>query len=49
MNSKETSILKYLRENPYASQMEIANELKMSRPAVANIISQLIKNGNITG
>jgi len=49
MNTKETSILKYLRENPYASQMEIANELKMSRPAVANIISQLIKNGNITG
>ena len=49
MNTKETSILKYLRENPYASQLEIANELNMSRPAVANIISQLIKNGNITG
>ncbi|WP_419959663.1 carbohydrate kinase [Psychrobacillus sp. BM2] len=49
MNTKEISILKYLRENPYASQMEIANELNMSRPAVANIISQLIKNGNITG
>ena len=27
----------------------MANELKMSRPAVANIISQLIKNGKITG
>lgn len=49
MESKEVNILKYLRKNPYASQLEIANELKMSRPAVANIISQLIKNGKITG
>ena len=49
MNSKEINILKFLRKNPYASQMEIATELKMSRPAVANIISQLIKNGYITG
>ena len=49
MDSKEVKILKYLRKNPYASQLEIANELQMSRPAVANIISQLIKSGKITG
>ena len=42
-------ILKYLRKNPYASQLELANELNMSRPAVANMISQLIKSGKITG
>ncbi|WP_342599002.1 PfkB family carbohydrate kinase [Psychrobacillus sp. FSL H8-0483] len=49
MDSKEMKILKYLRKNPYASQLEIANDLQMSRPAVANIISQLIKTGKITG
>ena len=49
MESKEVKILKYLSKNPYASQQEIADELQMSRPAVANIISQLIKSGKIIG
>ncbi|TQR19331.1 carbohydrate kinase [Psychrobacillus vulpis] len=49
MQPKEIQILQYLKKNPYASQLEIANDLNMSRPAVANIISQLIKNGKITG
>ncbi|WP_144511818.1 PfkB family carbohydrate kinase [Bacillus sp. FJAT-22090] len=49
MDSKEVKILNFLRKNPYASQLEIANELQMSRPAVANIISGLIKSGKITG
>lgn len=49
MDSKEVKILNYLKKNPYASQLEIANELNMSRPAVANIISGLIKSGKITG
>ncbi|WP_313893671.1 PfkB family carbohydrate kinase [Psychrobacillus sp.] len=49
MQPKELQILKYLQKNPYASQLEIANTLEMSRPAVANTISQLIKNGKITG
>ena len=49
MESKEVKILSFLQKNPYASQQEIANELGISRPAVANIISQLIKNGKIIG
>ncbi|MFF2754914.1 carbohydrate kinase [Psychrobacillus sp. NPDC058041] len=49
MQPKEIQILQYLRKNPYASQLEIANNLDMSRPAVANIISQLIRIGKITG
>lgn len=49
MESKEMQILQYLTKNPYASQLEIANSLSMSRPAIANIISQLIKTGKITG
>lgn len=49
MDSKEVKILNYLKKNPYASQLEIANELNMSRPAIANIISGLIKSGKITG
>ncbi|QFG00206.1 winged helix-turn-helix transcriptional regulator [Psychrobacillus glaciei] len=49
MQPKEIQILQYLRKNPYASQLEIADTLNMSRPAVANIISQLIRNGQITG
>lgn len=49
LESKEIKVLTYLRKNPYASQQEMADELKMSRPAVANIISQLIKSGKIIG
>ena len=49
MQPKEIQVLQFLKHNPYASQMEIANHINMSRPAVANIISQLIKNGKITG
>ncbi len=49
MESKEIKILSYLQKNPYASQQEIADTLGMSRPAVANIISQLIKSGKIIG
>lgn len=49
MESKELKVLTHLRNNPYASQQEMADTLKMSRPAVANIISQLIKNGKIIG
>lgn len=49
MESKELKVLTYLRNNPYASQQEMADALKMSRPAVANIISQLIKSGKIIG
>lgn len=49
MQPKEIQVLQFLKNNPYASQMEIANHINMSRPAVANIISQLIKNGKITG
>ncbi|MEI4770192.1 PfkB family carbohydrate kinase [Psychrobacillus sp. FJAT-51614] len=49
MQPKELQVFQYLKNNPYASQQEIANNLQMSRPAVANTISQLIKNGEITG
>lgn len=49
MQQKELQVFQYLKNNPYASQQEIADNLQMSRPAVANTISQLIKTGKITG
>ncbi|MBE1554040.1 sugar/nucleoside kinase (ribokinase family) [Filibacter limicola] len=49
MNDKETAIVELIRENPYLSQQEMADQLNMSRPALANLISGLTKRGIITG
>jgi pseudouridine kinase len=49
MNEKEQLIMDLIRKNPYVSQQELANSLGLSRPSIANIISSLIKRGNILG
>ncbi|WP_042478898.1 carbohydrate kinase [Bacillus ndiopicus] len=49
MNDKEKLVLQLIQENPYLSQQEMAKNLNMSRPTLANIISGLIKKGEIVG
>jgi pseudouridine kinase len=49
MNEKEQLILDLIRKNPYVSQQELAEILGLSRPSIANLISGLIKKGNISG
>ena len=49
MNEKEQLVLELIRENPYLSQQEMAEKVGLSRPALANIISSLIKRGQIIG
>jgi pseudouridine kinase len=49
MNAKEQQVLQLLKENPYYSQQEMAEILSVSRPTLANIISSLIKAGDIVG
>lgn len=49
MNEKEQRLLELLRQNPFLSQQEMAEQLHMSRPAVANTISALIKQGALLG
>ncbi|SOC00010.1 sugar/nucleoside kinase (ribokinase family) [Ureibacillus xyleni] len=49
MNDKEQLVLQTIKKNPYLSQNEMANQLNMSRPNLANIISGLIKKGEIIG
>ena len=49
LNDKEAAIVKLLRENPFLTQQEMADQLNMSRPALANFISGLMKRGIITG
>lgn len=49
MNEKEKLIFQLIKRNPYLSQQEMAEQLGMSRPALANMISSLIKRGEILG
>jgi pseudouridine kinase len=49
MNKKEQEVIDLIRKNPYLSQQEMADSLKMSRPSLANLISGLIRQGKITG
>lgn len=49
MNRKESDVLKMIRKNPFLSQQEMADSLNMSRPALANLISSLIRQGHIIG
>jgi pseudouridine kinase len=49
MTEKEQMIFDLIRKNPYVSQQELAETLGLSRPSIANIISGLIKKGNILG
>lgn len=49
MSEKEQLILDLIRKNPYVSQQELAEILGLSRPTIANMISGLMKKGNILG
>ncbi|WAA08607.1 carbohydrate kinase [Fervidibacillus albus] len=49
MNEKERQIFELIKENPYITQNELAQKLQLSRPAVANYISSLMKKGKIIG
>jgi pseudouridine kinase len=49
MTEKEQMIYDLIRKNPYVSQQELAETLGLSRPSIANMISGLIKKGNILG
>lgn len=49
MNEKEQLVLQTIKNNPFLSQQDMAVALNMSRPALANIISGLIRKGEIIG
>lgn len=49
LTNREEQLLQLLRKNPFMSQMDLANELNISRPLLANIISTLVKEGKILG
>jgi pseudouridine kinase len=49
MNEKEQRILTLIRKNPFITQQELAEQLKLSRSAVAGYISSLTKQGKIVG
>ncbi|ATP41871.1 carbohydrate kinase [Solibacillus sp. R5-41] len=49
MNEKEKLVFQLIKKNPYLSQQEMSQQLGMSRPALANMISSLIKRGEIIG
>lgn len=49
MNEKEQTILQQIRTNPYITQQDLAERLKLSRSAVAGYISSLTKSGDIVG
>nr|WP_077247784.1 carbohydrate kinase [Bacillus sp. FJAT-27225] len=49
VNEKEQLILDLIRKNPYVTQQELAETLGLSRPAIANMISGLMRKGRILG
>ena len=49
MTENERIIFDLIRKNPFISQQEIAEQVDLSRPAVANIISNLVKRGYLLG
>ena len=49
LNKNEHIVLNALRKNPYLSQKELSESLKLSRPSVANYISSLQQKGFILG
>ncbi|MBM7632065.1 PfkB family carbohydrate kinase [Geomicrobium sediminis] len=49
MKDKERMVMERIKRNPYITQNELANELHLSRSAVAGYISALMKKGTIVG
>ncbi|WP_394371747.1 carbohydrate kinase [Staphylococcus agnetis] len=49
LNKNEKLILERIQDNPFISQQELAKAVGLSRPAVANIISGLIRKEYVLG
>lgn len=49
LNEKEAKILEQIRDNPFISQQVLANEIGLSRSAIANLISGLVKKEYLLG
>ena len=49
LNEKESRVFTYIKEDPFISQQDLADKIGLSRPAVANIISGLVKRGYLLG
>ncbi len=49
LNENEKLILNLIKENPFISQQELSDKVGLSRPAVANIISGLVKKEYVQG
>lgn len=49
MNENEQLVFEMIKNNPFISQQEIADIIGLSRPAIANMISSLVKKGYILG
>ncbi|MFC4410175.1 carbohydrate kinase [Chungangia koreensis] len=49
MSIKDQAIIDLIKQFPFLSQQEMAEKLNMSRPALANAISRLIREGKIIG
>lgn len=49
LNENEKKVLEILKKDPYVSQQFMADQLQLSRPAIANLISGLQEKGYILG
>lgn len=49
LNVNEKKILDVIREDPFISQQDLAETIQLSRSAVANIISGLVRKGYLLG
>lgn len=49
MTENERLVFEFIKDNPFISQQEIADKMNLSRPAVANIISSLVKKEYLLG
>ncbi|MBM6614327.1 winged helix-turn-helix transcriptional regulator [Desemzia sp. RIT804] len=49
LNENERKVLDVIREDPFISQQDLAEAIQLSRSAVANIISGLVKKGHLLG
>lgn len=49
LNENEQKLFNLIKKNPFISQQELAEEMNLSRPSVANLISGLVKKGYIHG
>ncbi|MEK5232681.1 carbohydrate kinase [Lysinibacillus sp. FSL K6-0232] len=49
MNEREQAVLALIRQNPFMSQQEMADAMNLSRPVLANLVSNLMKQGKIVG